>query len=85
MRTPLLAAVVSLSLCPAAARATLVAYEGFNTPVGQNIASSNSGTGFFGPWDGGAFTIRADSLSDPSGTLVTSGNKGEIAGFITDR
>jgi len=73
-----LAATLILSALPA--RATLLAYDGFDYTAGTGIAGQSGGTGWIGPWiSGGNFvfgTNVAGSLAytDPQGnTLLTAG------------
>jgi hypothetical protein len=62
----------------ATARARAAAYEGFDYPVGRT-GSFNGGTGFPEKWNPSYFgSIVAGSLADPTGTLLTTGNR--IAG-----
>ncbi len=78
----LVLACALLSMAGPRAQAGLTAYDSFSdTPVGAPlIATSNSGTGFTGPWHPGGFnasifanyTIANGSLSD--GSLLTAGN-----------
>jgi hypothetical protein len=71
---------VILACSPTAARADLIAYEGFNYPVGTNLNGQNGGSGFAGAWAPGGFnasifnhlTIGAGSLAFDN--LLTSGN-----------
>ena len=92
--TPLVLPVVKLvaivACLVAAAPAGAAAYDGFDYPVNsrprQEISDPDTwagGTGF-GPagWrgSGGFSTARAGSLSDPTGTLATSGNRVEGTG-----
>jgi hypothetical protein len=72
-----LAAAMLLISAPAG-RAQLIAYEGFNYPVGQNLNTQSGGSGFGGPWvvTSGAPLIQAGSLvpSAPSAGLTETGN-----------
>jgi hypothetical protein len=79
------ASVLLCLLCvaplPRAGAAT--AYEGFDYPVGAPNTAWNGGSGFGGGWipqvQG---QIAAGSLSDPTNTLATSGNRAE-GNFMT--
>ncbi len=92
----LFAAILTLAACIGVAdtsSAALLAYDGFNySPVGSDVAG-NSGGGSFGfaePWDPTelntyAFDIGGGGLSDPTGTLATTGNHATGAAFGANR
>ncbi len=75
------------------ARADLMAYEGFNYPVGTNLNGQNGGVGFAGPWAPGGFnasvfnhlTIGSGSLTFDnlliSGNHASAGAQNAIAGL----
>jgi hypothetical protein len=68
---------------PMAGRAA--AYEGFDYPVGAMPANSSAGNGFLAGWsytNGVAPGVVAGSLSDPTGTLLTSGNHVAAPGYF---
>ena len=80
------AALVCLILACPAARAQIIAYDGFDYPPGQNLAGQNGGIGFTDPWSGtGPATIAPGSLS--TGGLATTGNSVSFgaAEIITSR
>jgi hypothetical protein len=54
------------------------AYEGFDYPIGTKHANFTGGTGFRPSSGSAASTVAPGSLSDPTGTLLTSG--GHIEG-----
>jgi hypothetical protein len=76
-RSIALAAAMLLISAPAG-RAQLIAYEGFNYPVGQNLNTQSGGSGFGGPWvvASGTPLIQAGSLvpAAPSAALTETGN-----------
>lgn len=78
---PVLIPIVLLASAP---RAGAAAYEGFNYPTNPTTPL-NGGTGFLGAWPGGS-PVAAGSLTNPGGTLATSGNRVDVGvGFIERR
>jgi hypothetical protein len=72
--------VIGLGLATTHASAQLLSYEGFNYSVGANLDTQSGGTGWAANWgqftgDGTGYTNTSGSLSDPTHTLLTSGNK----------
>lgn len=68
-----LAAVVSLTFGPDVS-GQVIAQESFNYPAGSPLSLQNGGTGWSGGWQGFSGDVTAGSLTDPSGTLASSGN-----------
>src|SRR5687768_141431 len=72
--------IILLATISAATTARAAAYEGFDYPVRTAPATWTGGTGFASGWStsNGLPTVAAGSLSDPTGTLATSGNRIEF-------
>jgi hypothetical protein len=87
------AALVWLSLLSVASPAWADAYEGFDYPVGPRTTLWRGGSGFIdgsgdlnmpNGWNGSGGGIGAGSLSNPAGTLATSGNHLQLTGAPQD-
>jgi len=83
-----IACVTSLifGICAAPAGATLLAYEGFNYPAGPLVGQSGGGSfGFVDAWAPDSMPpglgIVEPSLTDPTGTVGTSGGRVQIIGY----
>jgi hypothetical protein len=76
--------LAAVLLAVPAARAQLVAYDGFAYPTG-GLNGQNGGTGFAGPWvvSGGTVLVQPNSLipTPPSDTLATTGNSVSATGI----
>jgi len=70
-------AFLGAALVASSAPAALVAYEGFNYPLGS-ITGGNGGTGFSSPWTGAGDVIGPNSLFYSNG-----GNGGEFSQLAT--
>lgn len=83
--------ILLLATLFAATTAHAAAYEGFDYPVRAAPATWTGGTGFPAGWvTSNTFpVVTAGSLSDPTGTLATSGNRVEgqfsLARAVGDR
>lgn len=78
----ILICTISLVLAPTVLAQSL-AYEGFDYTVGQSINTQTGGTGWANAWSTSSaanFTSFAGSTSDPTGTLLTSGNQIRTSG-----
>src|SRR5215217_8585552 len=58
------------------------AYEGFDYPVGTPYSGLTGGTNFVRIASNVASTVAPGTLSDPTGTLLTSGNHLEGSGTL---
>jgi len=81
---PLVAAVAALAFNPAA-RAQIIAYDGFAYTPGQSLDGQNGGLGFAGPWTvtGGTVIVQSGSLTPaaPADGLATTGNSLSATGI----
>src|SRR5687767_8743254 len=76
--------VVPLAMLSIVSSARADAYDGFDYAPGT-AGPQNGGTGFVAGSRWQFATVVAGSLSDPSGTLVTSGNRIETTGPFIER
>jgi hypothetical protein len=70
--------LAAMLLAVPAARAQLIAYDGFAYTAGQSLNGQNGGSGFTGAWtvSGGTVAVQPGSLTPtaPSNLLATTGN-----------
>lgn len=66
--------------CGTAAQAGLIAYEGFDYPVGTDLTTVNGGSGWASAFGSG--TVAADSLVPAGSSLATSGNSALAVGWM---
>jgi hypothetical protein len=74
------ALALSLSAAGASAAYGGTAYEPFDYAPGTPKTNWSGGSGFINKWQADGGSIVAGSLTDPTGTLATSGNHAEGSG-----
>jgi hypothetical protein len=75
MRMMIAVSILALAICASPARATLLAYEGFDYSPGSYVDGLNGGTGFSTPWSGSGWHSGASA-----GSLTYVGDPNPVSG-----
>ena len=80
MRMMIAVSILALAICASPARATLLAYEGFDYSPASFLNGLNGGTGFADAWDAGAASPATIVTGAGAGSLNYVGNPNAVTG-----